>query len=222
LRANPVRTSFESPWQNGVAERWVGSCRRDLLDHIIAVDERHLKRRVSEYIRYYHEDRTYLGLGKETPDGRTRAIASGHVFSHVRLGGLHHRYDRACLIRTNSPPVLNICVCAPASAHESLSLKISLLFRSNADRIHASTAENGSSSSRMKFRRETGISKSPKRPERLLKKAIRNKDSRRNFSELRGRTVVHVDLRRSVLGKRWGHMAIESYTESRSSIVPNG
>src|SRR5467141_155846 len=41
LMVNPVRTSFESPWQNGVAERWVGSCRRDLLDHIIAVDERH-------------------------------------------------------------------------------------------------------------------------------------------------------------------------------------
>src|SRR5712664_2376298 len=41
LRANPVRTSFESPWQNGVSERWVGSCQRDLLDHIIAIDERH-------------------------------------------------------------------------------------------------------------------------------------------------------------------------------------
>ena len=53
LRVNPIRTSFESPWQNGVAERWVGSCRRDLLDYIIAVDERHLKRLLSEYIRYY-------------------------------------------------------------------------------------------------------------------------------------------------------------------------
>ncbi len=95
LRVNPLRTSFESPWQNGVAERWVGSCRRDLLDHIIAVDERHLKRRLSEYIRYYHEDRTHLGLGKGTPDGRTRTVAAGHVLSHVRLGGLHHRYDRA-------------------------------------------------------------------------------------------------------------------------------
>jgi len=95
LRVNPLRTSFESPWQNGVAERWVGSCRRDLLDHIIAVDERHLKRRLSEYIHYYHEDRTHLGLGKGTPDGRTRTIASGHVLSHPRLGGLHHRYDRA-------------------------------------------------------------------------------------------------------------------------------
>src|SRR6266446_5346304 len=49
LRMNPLRTSFESPWQNGVAERWVGSCRRDLLDHIIAVDERHLKRRLAEW-----------------------------------------------------------------------------------------------------------------------------------------------------------------------------
>ncbi len=95
LSVSPVRTSFESPWQNGVAERWVGSCRRDLLDHIIAVDERHLKRLLAKYIRYYHEDRTHLGLGKGTPDGRTRTIASGHVFSHVRLGGLHHRYDRA-------------------------------------------------------------------------------------------------------------------------------
>src|SRR5229473_864122 len=95
LSVSPVRTSFESPWQNGVAERWVGSCRRDLLDHIIAVDERHLKRLLSEYIRYYHEDRTHLGLGKGTPDGRPRTIASGRVLSHVRLGGLHHRYDQA-------------------------------------------------------------------------------------------------------------------------------
>src|SRR3981189_897271 len=95
LSVSPVRTSFESPWQNGVAERWVESCRRDLLDHIIAVDERHLKPLLSEYIRYYHEDRTHLGLGKGTPDGRTCTIVSGHVLSHVRLGGLHHRYDRA-------------------------------------------------------------------------------------------------------------------------------
>jgi putative transposase len=95
LRVNPLRTSFESPWQNGVAERWVGSCRRDLLDHIIAVDERHLKRLLSEYIRYYHQDRTHLGLGKGTPNGRPRTINSGRVLSHPRLGGLHHRYDRA-------------------------------------------------------------------------------------------------------------------------------
>ncbi len=77
LRIRPVRTSFESPWQNGVAERWVESCRRDLLDHIIAVNERHLKRLLSEYVCYYHKDRTHLGLGKGTPQGRTRSPGLG-------------------------------------------------------------------------------------------------------------------------------------------------
>ena len=66
----PKRTSFRSPWQNGVAERWVGNCRRDLLDHVIVLNERHLKRLMNEYISYYHEDRTHLALEKETPAGR--------------------------------------------------------------------------------------------------------------------------------------------------------
>jgi putative transposase len=95
LKMSPIRTSFESPWQNGVAERWVESCRRDLLDQVIAVNERHLKRLLSEYVRYHHEDRTHLGLGKGTPNGRIRSVASGQVVSQERLGGLHHRYDRA-------------------------------------------------------------------------------------------------------------------------------
>ena len=95
LKINPMRTSFESPWQNGVAERWVESCRRDLLDHVIAVNERHLKRLLSEYVRYYHDDRTHLGLSKETPGGRVRGAAQSRVVSHARLGGLHHRYDHA-------------------------------------------------------------------------------------------------------------------------------
>jgi len=92
-----VRTSFRSPWQNGVAERWVGSCRRDLLDHVIALNEKHLKRLLSEYVRYYHEDRTHLGLNKETPGGRPTGIPTqdGRVISRPRLGGLHHRYDLA-------------------------------------------------------------------------------------------------------------------------------
>jgi Integrase core domain len=76
LKMSPIRTSFESPWQNGVAERWVGSCRRDLLDQIIAVNERHLKRLLWEYVRCHHEDRTHLGLGKGTPNGRIRSVAS--------------------------------------------------------------------------------------------------------------------------------------------------
>ena len=95
LTITPIRTSFESPWQNGVAERWVESCRRDLLDQVIAVSERHLKRLLSEYVRYYHEDRTHLGLRKETPGGRTRAVAAGRILAYERLGGMHHRYDQA-------------------------------------------------------------------------------------------------------------------------------
>jgi putative transposase len=95
LKINAVRTSFESPWQNGVAERWVGSCRRELLDHVIALNERHLKRLLAEYVSYHHEDRTHLGLGKGTPGCRPRCVTSGRVLSYDRLSGLHHRYDRA-------------------------------------------------------------------------------------------------------------------------------
>lgn len=94
----PKRTSFRSPWQNGVAERWVGNCRRDLLDHIIVFNEPHLKRLMSEYVRYYHEDRTHLGLAKQTPLGReakTHHDADCKVICMPRVGGLHHRYDLA-------------------------------------------------------------------------------------------------------------------------------
>jgi transposase InsO family protein len=95
LGSQPVRTAYRSPWQNGVAERWVGSCRRDLLDHVIVLNERHLKRLIAEYLRYYHEDRTHLGLAKDTPAGRPIASPppSGRTIrSFPRLGGLHHRY----------------------------------------------------------------------------------------------------------------------------------
>ena len=94
----PKRTNFRSPWQNGVAERFVGNCRRDLLDHVIVLNERHLKRLMNEYVRYYHEDRTHLALGKGTPAGRDAEENSGSVpkvVSMPRLGGLHHRYGLA-------------------------------------------------------------------------------------------------------------------------------
>ncbi len=91
----PIQTTIQSPWQNGVAERWVGGCRRELLDHIIALNERHLRRLLSEYVSYYDHDRTHLGLHKETPGCRIRSAATGRVISQLRLGGLHHRDDRA-------------------------------------------------------------------------------------------------------------------------------
>jgi len=93
----PKRTSFRSPWQNGVAERWVGNCRRDLLNHVIVLNEQHLKRLMTEYMDYYHQDRTHLTLQKATPSERLAAAANAgcNVVSMPRLGGLHHRYDLA-------------------------------------------------------------------------------------------------------------------------------
>ena len=95
MRIACVQTSVQSPWQNGVAERWVGSCRRELLDQAIPLNERHLKRLLSNYLSYYHDDRTHLGLSKGTPGHRDRSVGSGQMISRRRLGGLHHRYDRA-------------------------------------------------------------------------------------------------------------------------------
>ena len=90
----PVRTAVGCPWQNGVAERWVGSCRRELLDHVIAIDRAHLKRLLAAYVDYYHQDRIHCGLQKQTPISRTRCAGRGRVVAWPRVGGLHHRYER--------------------------------------------------------------------------------------------------------------------------------
>ena len=95
MGSKPIRTAYRSPWQNGVAERWVGSCRRELLDHVIVLNDTHCRRLVREYLRYYHEDRIHDGLGKDTPEKRRieqRAAAHCAVIAVPRVGGLHHRY----------------------------------------------------------------------------------------------------------------------------------
>jgi putative transposase len=70
-----------------------------LLNYVIVLNERHLNRLMSEYIRYYHDDRTHLALEKGTPAGRAAAKkgsgAGSRVIAMPRLGGLHHRYDLA-------------------------------------------------------------------------------------------------------------------------------
>jgi putative transposase len=94
----PKRTAFRSPWQNGVAERWVGNCRRDMLDHVMGLNERHLKRLMSEYVHDCHDNRIHLALEKRTPAGRVAAEDTNvncKVVSMPRLRGLHHRYDLA-------------------------------------------------------------------------------------------------------------------------------
>ncbi len=94
----PTRTSYQSPWQNGVAERFVGTVRRDLLDHAIVLDDEHLRRLLSEYLAYYHRDRTHLGVEKDAPVARPvelRPAAPAVVRARRRVGGLYHRYEWA-------------------------------------------------------------------------------------------------------------------------------
>jgi hypothetical protein len=91
----PARTSYRSPWQNGVAERFVGTVRRELLDHVIVLHERHLRQLIESFVTYYNIDRTHLGVGKDSPCGRPvehRPGLAPNVVSLPRVGGLHHRY----------------------------------------------------------------------------------------------------------------------------------
>jgi putative transposase len=92
----PKRIGYRCPWQNGISERWIGSCRRELLDHVIILNESHLRRLIRDYISYYHEDRIHDSLEKDCP--ATRLVScepeqSAHLLSFPRVGGLHHRYD---------------------------------------------------------------------------------------------------------------------------------
>src|SRR5262249_2535823 len=95
LGVEPVRTGFRSPWHNGVAERWVGTCRRELLDHVIVLNEDHLRRLLPEFVSYYHDDRTPLSLGRDSPARRAvtpRPSSAARITALPRIGGLHHRY----------------------------------------------------------------------------------------------------------------------------------
>lgn len=92
---SPKQTSPRSPWQNGHCERIIGTLRRDLLDHVVVLGEEHLRRLLRDYLCYYHEDRTHLGLQKDSPRGRPINQAprtGGQVLAEQRYGGLHHRY----------------------------------------------------------------------------------------------------------------------------------
>ena len=92
---SPRRTAFRSPWQNGIAERWVGSARRELLDHVIVLNEEHLHRLLREYVDYYNADRVHTQL-QDSPMGRPtehRPSSRAQVIGLPRVGGLHHRYE---------------------------------------------------------------------------------------------------------------------------------
>ena len=91
IRDKPIAPA--SPWQNGFAERLIGSIRRECLDHIIVLGEVHLRRILKSYARYYNETRTHLALDKDAPRSRTVKRA-GRILCRPILGGLHHEYVR--------------------------------------------------------------------------------------------------------------------------------
>jgi transposase InsO family protein len=95
LGLEQVVIAARSPWQNGYVERFIGSLRRECLDHILALDERQLLRVVRSYGAYYNRSRTHLSLGKDPPEPRSvHSPDLGVVIAISEVGGLHHCYER--------------------------------------------------------------------------------------------------------------------------------
>ena len=95
LSIDEVITAPRSPWQNPYVERVIGSIRRECLDHVIVLNERHLRRILRDYFDYYHISRTHLSLNKDPPDPRAvESVRYGNIVALPRVGGLHHRYTR--------------------------------------------------------------------------------------------------------------------------------
>ena len=91
IRDRPIAPA--SPWQNGFAERLIGSIRRECLDHIVVFGEAHLRGILRSYARYYNDIRTHRSLDKDAPVSRL-VQRTGNIKSFPILGGLHHRYAR--------------------------------------------------------------------------------------------------------------------------------
>jgi transposase InsO family protein len=91
IRDKPITPA--SPWQNGFAERLIGSIRRESVDHMIVLGEAHLRRILKSYAHYYNGVRTHRSLNKDAPVSRSVQRA-GVIRSRAILGGLHHHYNR--------------------------------------------------------------------------------------------------------------------------------
>ena len=90
-----VLTAPRSPWQNAFVERLIGSIRRDCLDHVVVLNDRHLKRILIRYFDYYHRWRTHLSLGRDSPESRlVQPPALGKVVQFPEVNGLNHHYER--------------------------------------------------------------------------------------------------------------------------------
>ena len=93
LGIEPLLTAYKSPWQNGYAERLIGSIRRECLDHVIILNETHLRGILEQYVRYYNAQRTHLGINKDSPEPR-EVQTDGQIDKVAVVNGLHHFYYR--------------------------------------------------------------------------------------------------------------------------------
>jgi transposase InsO family protein len=89
-----VRTAPRSPWQNAYVERFIGSVRRECLDHVIVLTAGGLRTILQSYVAYYMNSRTHLSLGRDSPLSRPVSPPVGRVIAIAQVGGLHHRYER--------------------------------------------------------------------------------------------------------------------------------
>jgi transposase InsO family protein len=94
LATKSLRTPIHAPRANAVAERWVRTARRECLDHLIPLSERHLRALLTEFVHYYNHDRPHRSLGLQAPVPRPQRRHGGVTVRPV-LGGLHHVYERA-------------------------------------------------------------------------------------------------------------------------------
>ncbi len=95
LDIEEILTAPRSPWQSPYVERIIGSIRRECLDHVIVINERYLKRVISNYFDYYHRWRTHLSLEMDAPNLRPiQGPERGRIVELSEVGGLHHHYER--------------------------------------------------------------------------------------------------------------------------------
>ncbi len=94
LDIEEILTAPRSPWQSPDVERFIGSIRRECLNRVIVLNERHLKRVISNYLDYYHRWRTHLSLEMDAPDPRPiQCPERGRIVEFPEMGGLHHHYE---------------------------------------------------------------------------------------------------------------------------------
>jgi putative transposase len=87
-------TPVRAPRANAYCERFMGSLRRECLDHILILSEKHLRRLVNEYVQYFNEERPHQGINQRIPSGREPCSGEGEIVIRPVLGGLHHAYRR--------------------------------------------------------------------------------------------------------------------------------